>query len=93
MLLTLTALALLSRLVWNLWIHPPGEYVFSDMGQYVLRAKNLAEAGFVWGQRTLAWQSFGTHYLLAAVFKVFGVEPPHTAGRSSSRCSARARCR
>lgn len=80
MLVTLTALALLSRLAWNLWIHPPGEYVFSDMGQYVLRANNLAEAGFVWGQRTLAWQSFGTHYLLAAVFKVFGGEPPYTAG-------------
>ena len=74
----LAGLALVSRLAWNLWIHPPGDYVFSDMGQYVLRAQRLVE-GVVWGQRDLAWQSFGTHYVLAAVFKVFGGEPPYRA--------------
>lgn len=79
MLVALAALALVTRLVWNLWIHPPGDYVFSDMGQYVLRAQKLADEGFVWGQRNLAWQSFGTHYLLAAVFKVFGGQPPFRA--------------
>lgn len=77
-LLILTVLALITRLAWALWLHPPGSYVFSDMGQYILRANTLVEEGFVWGQRHLAWQSFGTHYLIAAIFKVFGNEPPYT---------------
>lgn len=75
----LAILALASRLVWVLWLHPPGDYVFSDMGQYVLRASRLVKDGFVFGDRTLAWQSFGTHYLLALFFKLFGGQPPYTA--------------
>jgi len=77
--LILTVLALASRLAWALWLHHPGKYVFSDMGQYIRRANALVDEGFVWGQRHLAWQSFGTHYVIAGIFKLFGNEPPYTA--------------
>ena len=66
-LLILTLLALITRLVWVLWIHPPSEYVFSDMNGYVTRARDLYEHGIQPGKRHLAWQSWGTHYLLAGV--------------------------
>ena len=76
-LLWLTLLAVASRLVWNLWVHPPGEYVFSDMAHYVARAKALAGSGFTPGVRSLAWQTYGTHYLLAAAMKLLGTRAPY----------------
>jgi len=79
LLLTLTALALLTRLVWVLLIHPPGEYVFSDMGMYVKRATDLAIHGPRDGVRELAWQAFGTHYLLSVPLKLFGTGAPFRA--------------
>ncbi len=78
-LLTLTLLAIVSRLVWVLLVHPPGDYVYSDMGMYVKRAVDLAVNGPRSGARELAWQAYGTHFLLAAVFKVFGALPPYRA--------------
>ena len=78
-LLWLTALALLTRLVWVLVVHPPGNYVFSDMNMYVKRATDLAVHGPRSGVRDLAWQAFGTHYLLAGVFKIFGPGAPYRA--------------
>ena len=63
-LLVLVVLALVTRLVWVLWIHPPGDYVFSDMRKYVDRAEDLALYG-IHPSRPLAWQVWGTHYLLA----------------------------
>lgn len=71
-LLLLLALGLVTRFAWVLWIHPPVDYVFSDMAKYVHRAQALAEDGFVWGDRTLAWQAWGTHYILAVPLKLFG---------------------
>lgn len=79
LLLTLTALALLTRLVWVLLIHPPGQYVFSDMGMYVKRATDLAVNGPREGVRDLAWQAYGTHYLLSVPFKLFGAGAPFRA--------------
>ena len=78
-LLALVVLSVLSRLAWVLWIHPPGDYVFSDMLKYVKRAQDLAENGFH-PDRTLAWQAWGTHYLLALPLKVFGKEAFTEAG-------------
>jgi hypothetical protein len=72
-LLILVALALLTRLVWVLWLHPPGDYVFSDMQKYVERAQDLAEHGFH-PDRTLAWQAWGTHHLLALPLWIFGTD-------------------
>ena len=78
-LLTLTVLALLTRLLWVLVIHPPGNYVFSDMGMYVKRATDLAVNGPRDGVRDLAWQAYGTHFLLALPFKLFGAGAPFRA--------------
>jgi hypothetical protein len=68
----LVVLALATRMVWVLWVHPPGDYVFSDMRKYLERAQALAEHGFVPGQRTMAWQAWGTHALLAIPLAIFG---------------------
>ncbi len=70
MLLILAGLALVTRLLWVLWIHPPSAYVFSDMHGYVTRARMLFENGFQPGTRNLAWQAYGTHYLLAGVLLI-----------------------
>jgi hypothetical protein len=72
----LTVAAVLTRLLWVIWVHPPGAYVFSDMAHYVARAQGLLAHGFVPGVRDLAWQVWGTHYLLAGLFAVFGDRPP-----------------
>ncbi len=71
-LLIITLIAVVSRLIWVLWIHPPDAYVFSDMKKYVERAQDLAMHGFRPGVRTLAWQTWGTHYLLAVPLSIFG---------------------
>lgn len=73
-LVVLILLALASRWIWVLWIHPPGDYVFSDMGQYVARAQRLATLGFEPGHRELAWQVWGTHVVLALPLWLFGPE-------------------
>lgn len=78
-LLVLVVLAVLTRLVWVLWLHPPGEYVFSDMKMYVERARDLAEHGFH-PERTLAWQAWGTHHLLAIPLWIFGRDALGVAG-------------
>lgn len=67
-------LALVTRLVWVLWVHPPGDYVFSDMKKYLERAVQLAEEGWRAGDRDLAWQAWGTHVLLAIPLKLFGTD-------------------
>jgi hypothetical protein len=71
-LLLLLFLGLATRFAWILWIHPPWDYVFSDMAKYVDRAQALADVGFVWGDRTHAWQAWGTHYILAVPLRLFG---------------------
>ncbi|MEM6291603.1 MAG: hypothetical protein AAGA54_10070 [Myxococcota bacterium] len=71
-LLMLLVAAVVTRFAWVMWIHPPWDYVFSDMAKYVNRAHALATEGFKWGDRTLAWQAWGTHYLLAVPLKLFG---------------------
>jgi hypothetical protein len=68
----LVGLAVATRLVWVLGVHPPWDYVFSDMHKYVERAQDLATHGFRPGVRTLAWQAWGTHYVLALPLLVFG---------------------
>ncbi len=71
---TLVVLALATRLAWVLWIHPPWAYVFSDMAGYLHRAQQLVTEGFVFGDRTLAWQVYGTHTLLAIPLAIFGAK-------------------
>ncbi len=78
-LIVITVIALVTRLVWVLFVHPPADYIFSDMKKYVDRAQFLAEHGFVPGDRTMAWQAWGTHTILAIPFAIFGKEN-YTAG-------------
>ncbi|MEZ4427647.1 MAG: hypothetical protein R3A51_08180 [Nannocystaceae bacterium] len=79
-LVILILLALATRLLWVLWLHPPTAFVYSDMGGYVKRAVDLAEQGFVPGTRHLAWQAYGTHYLLGAILKIIGTQYLYAAG-------------
>lgn len=70
-LIALCVLALATRLAWVLWVHPPWDYVFSDMKKYLDRAQLLVEHGFS-PERRMAWQAWGTHYLLAIPLAIFG---------------------
>ncbi|APR85808.1 Hypothetical protein A7982_11157 [Minicystis rosea] len=70
-LLVVTLAALVVRLVWNLVIHRPLDYAFSDMGGYLERAQtSIDHAGERFGYFTLF--PWGTHVLLMLVKRVFG---------------------
>ena len=71
-LVTLAVLAVLSRLVWAVWVHPPREHVFSDMAHYVHRARLVASWEVAPGDRMMAWQAWGTHALLAIPMILLG---------------------
>jgi 4-amino-4-deoxy-L-arabinose transferase-like glycosyltransferase len=58
------------RVIWGLVIHPPVDFIYSDMGAYVRPAQRLAEGGALW--RFDAFFPPGTHILLAAPMKLFG---------------------
>jgi len=73
-LLGLLALALVTRLVWVLLVHPPGAYVFSALRKYLERATEVAELGMQVGDREYAWQAWGTHAILSIPLRLFGVE-------------------
>src|SRR5690606_32844802 len=71
-LVALTILAVVSRVVWVLWVHPPQDHVFSDMAHYVHRARLVASWDVVAGDRAMAWQAWGTHALLAIPMVLVG---------------------
>jgi 4-amino-4-deoxy-L-arabinose transferase-like glycosyltransferase len=60
------------RIIWGLVLHPPLEYVYSDMEGYVGRAQRLA-AG-IGLQPFDAFFPPGTHMLLAVPMTLFGTE-------------------
>ncbi|MDQ3498197.1 MAG: glycosyltransferase family 39 protein [Actinomycetota bacterium] len=60
------------RIIWGLVIHPPFDYLYSDMGAYVERAQRLAAGAGL--QRSDAFFPPGTHILLAAPMTLFGTE-------------------
>ncbi|MEM6994026.1 MAG: hypothetical protein AAF721_26170 [Myxococcota bacterium] len=63
--------ALLVRLHWNLVVHPPGEYYYSDMRGYMRRAEGMFTS--LTGKREYdAFYPYGTHVLLYTLMKVFG---------------------
>lgn len=64
--------AVLSRVVWVLWVHPPREHVFSDMAHYVHRAGLVAAFEVEVGDRMMVWQAWGTHALLAIPLLLLG---------------------
>ncbi|MFY9589073.1 MAG: hypothetical protein WAT66_16660 [Actinomycetota bacterium] len=58
------------RLVFGLLLHPPLDYVYSDMQGYVTRATRLASGDAL--NRFDAFFPAGTHILLALPLKIFG---------------------
>lgn len=68
----LAVAAVLSRVAWVLWVHPPREHVFSDMAHYVHRARLVASWDLALGDRAMVWQPWGTHALLAVPMILLG---------------------
>jgi hypothetical protein len=71
LLVFLTVAAIVTRIAWVTWIHPTDEFVFRDMRGYVVHASYLAEHGLD-PHRSMAFQAWGTYYLLALPVAVFG---------------------
>ncbi len=69
--------ALAIRLHWNLEVHPPGDYIYSDMNGYVRRADGIYD---LWQREHTLWRPneyngfypYGTHVLLAGMMFLFG---------------------
>ena len=63
--------ALAVRLHWNLRVHPPADYVYSDMNGYVGRAASLFQD--LWGKREYSgFYPWGSHVLVFGIEKAFG---------------------
>jgi hypothetical protein len=73
--IAITALALVTRLAWNLVIHPPRNYVYSDMGGYFNRADDVVRQPLWATADYLSFFPWGTHAFLGAVKAVF-IAPP-----------------
>lgn len=71
--IVLVLVALVIRLHWNLVVHPPGDFVYSDMRGYMSRADGMFED--LWGRWEYnAFYPFGTHVFLYGVRALFGQE-------------------
>ncbi|MFO0633785.1 MAG: glycosyltransferase family 39 protein [Nannocystaceae bacterium] len=63
--------SLVVRVHWNLRVHPPADYVYSDMNGYVSRAAGLFTD--LWGKREYAgFYPWGTHALMYAFERALG---------------------
>lgn len=70
-LLWVFALALVVRLVWNLAVHPPSDYLYSDMGGYAERANRMIDKP--WKPAPyLTLFPYGTHVFIYVVKILFG---------------------
>ena len=70
-LLLIFGAALIVRLHWNLEVHPPGDYVYSDMNGYVSRADRMLKTGLKPHEYS-SFFPYGTHWLVAGMKYVFG---------------------
>lgn len=71
LLLALAVLAVVSRVAWVVWVHPPQDFDFKDMHAYLEHARRLVEHGLA-PDRSMAFQAWGTHALLAVPIALFG---------------------
>jgi hypothetical protein len=80
-LLVVTIAALAVRVVWNVWIHPPLRFSYSDMAGYIERANTLLDKPWVASvggislppvRADYALFPYGTHVFLFAVKWLFG---------------------
>lgn len=69
--IVITLLALATRLYWNLVVHPPREYVFSDMQGYYARAEDLVRQPLTATHDYLSFYPWGTHAFLGVVKWLF----------------------
>lgn len=69
--LLIGALALATRLVWNTVVHPPRNFVYSDMQGYFNRAVDVATQPLTATYDYLAFYPWGTHAYLGAVKWLF----------------------
>lgn len=88
--IVITLLALVTRLYWNLVVHPPREYVYSDMGGYFGRADDFARQPLTLKSDYLSFFPWGTHALLGLVKKLFTT--PATCGRDAPNSIAPPGC-
>jgi hypothetical protein len=72
-LLAIGAAALVVRLHWNLVVHPLGDYIYSDMRGYDIRA-DAALADPWAANEYAAFFPYGTHVLVAMIKLVFGTD-------------------
>lgn len=86
-LLVIFVAALAVRLHWNLVVHPPLDYVYSDMGGYVSRATGLVTS-FWRRYEYAAFYPFGTHWLVGGVMALFGTENGAAIGATFASLSA-----
>jgi 4-amino-4-deoxy-L-arabinose transferase-like glycosyltransferase len=63
-----------ARAVWIFWLHPPLDYLYRDMGEYVSHATDLVRGHDLNVYST--FQPAGTHLLLALPLKLFGTGRP-----------------
>jgi hypothetical protein len=69
--IVITLLALATRLYWNLVVHPPREYVFSDMQGYYARADDLVRQPLLATHDYLSFYPWGTHAFLGVIKWLF----------------------
>ncbi len=65
--LIIAVLAVASRLVWNLRVHPPREYVFSDMFTYFASAQDFATQPLDLATPHLSFYPWGTYAFLGMI--------------------------
>lgn len=70
--LTAILMGVVIRAIWILMVHPPVDFVYSDMESYVARAERLATGGPL--TRFDAFFPSGTQILLAGPLYLFGTE-------------------
>lgn len=72
--MTVVAAAFVVRLVYNLFVHPPLDYVTSDMAGYVRRATEALDVPWSTKRPTSTFFPYGTHVFVAGIRAVFGRE-------------------
>lgn len=88
--LLLGLLAFVTRIVWSAVVHPPRNYVFSDMHGYFDRADDFVKQPLLGAYDYLAFYPWGTHAYLGLVKLLFTT--PATCPRNVKDAVAAAGC-
>ncbi|MBK8255407.1 MAG: hypothetical protein IPK82_22450 [Polyangiaceae bacterium] len=88
--LLLGTLAFVTRIVWNTIVHPPRNYVFSDMHGYFDRSHDFVKQPLTGTYDYLAFYPWGTHVYLGWIRRLFTT--PQTCPREVKDAIAGAGC-